>query len=85
MTNAVYYVVFFDIAKPKDHHNSRYKRVTVELWNNITDGIIEKQLEIEKYQYKLIDVTTFTIASTVNLGENFSDAFFAICNVEKIK
>jgi len=74
----MYYVVFYDIDKPKTIGNAMNKRIDRSQWINICDGIIEKTVELDKEMFKIISVSTFNIINTVD------NTLFAVCDVKKL-
>lgn len=68
----MYYAVFFLNGIPK------HKRILRSQWINLTDGIIEKTVELESIKYVVISIKTFNILNSVD------NTHFAICDIQKV-
>ena len=71
VADAMYYGVFF-----LDNVQIGYKRININQYLNITDGVIEKQVELEKIPYDIVNIKTFHIQNSVD------NTFFVVCDVK---
>lgn len=71
MVDIMYYAVFF-----KGNQRIGHKRINRHQWENLTDGVIIKQVELEKVPYDIINIKTFHIRNSVD------NTMFAVCDVE---
>lgn len=80
---AMYFFVFFDVDKPKDVHHSLNKRIDKKQYDNISDGIEGKTIEIKTDgvfgNYSIIRSSIFNIVNSVD------NHYFCICECKKLK
>lgn len=78
----MYYAVFFDVDLPQTVQYALNKRMDQKQYNNLTDGIEGKNLELQTINgkvslYRLISTKTFLITNTVD------NCYYVICEVKK--
>ena len=77
--HSMYWAIFYEKGKPRTERNALHKRVTREVYLNISDGIIQKELMLGEENYRLLDCSTFSVTDRI------SDLYFVVCTVEKIE
>lgn len=78
----IYYAVFFDTVKPRTTEYALNKRITAQMFRNLTDDNGTKTVELKTVtgkvaEFKIISVTSFQILNTVD------NSFFAVCDCKK--
>lgn len=76
--HAMYWAIFYEKGMDKIERNALHKRVTREVYLNISDGIIEKELLLGTEKYRLLDWLTFSVTDRI------SDLYYVVCTVEKL-
>lgn len=84
MIEPIYYAVFYDVARPKNHMYAMNKRVLEKQYNNLTDDCGGKEIELRSYddkiaKYRVLNHCTFSIFNSVD------NHYFVVCECEKIK
>jgi len=79
LIDPMYYAVFYDIAFPRNDKYAMRKKINYYKWMNLTDGIGEKQVELDGSKYVIVEMRTFKMLNTVD------NTLFLICDVIKIK
>lgn len=79
----IYYIVFYDLSKPKTAYYAITKRVDKKQFHNILDDMGVKQMDLknrngEVGRFTLKSVSTFQIVNTVD------NTLIAVCECQKI-
>lgn len=77
--HSMYWAIFYEKDVERIEKNALHKRVTRELYLNLSDGIIQKELLLGEEKYLLLDCSTFSVSDRI------ANLFFVVCTVEKIK
>ena len=83
LAQPIYYAIFYDIDKPKNHYNAMNKRILEKQYFNLIDGLEGKEVELRSAdgllgKYRVVMTSTFHIFNSVD------NHFFAIVDCKKI-
>jgi len=85
LIDPMYHSIYYDVDLPKDCTHAMSLRIDRNKYLNLSDGIMEKEIELTRKgekkpeHYKIIQVSTFHIQNSVD------NTFFVVCDVKKIK
>ncbi len=80
LIDPMYYVIFYDMALPRDDEHAMKKRINYFKYIHLTEEPVEgKEVELDSVKYKIKYQSTFRI---INSTDN---TMFLICDVEKVK
>lgn len=83
----MYFAVFYDVKFPKDVLHAMSKRIDLNKFTNLTDGIISKFVELDSIVDEQVKKETYKVLnfSTFNINNSVDNHYLVICDVEKIK
>jgi hypothetical protein len=73
----MFYAIFYDVDHPKDVANAMLKRIDKNKYINISDGLIQKNVFLNKDRYTILSAATFNIVNSID------NTFFVVCDVKK--
>lgn len=76
--HSMYWAIFYENGVERIEKNAMHKRITREVYLNLSDGIIEKELLLGTDNYRLLQCDTFSVSDRI------ANLFFVVCTVEKI-
>lgn len=78
LVEPMFYVIFYDVAFPRTDKYAMKKRINYFKFMNLTDGILQKEVELDKVKYRVIQYLTFSIVNSVD------NTLYLVCDIEKI-
>ena len=84
MIAPMYHVIFYDIDLPRTVSYAMQKRINEKKWLNITDGIMDKTVELKTSDGQVALYKTEGEIMTFNVFNSVDNAFYAVCNVKKL-